>query len=395
MNLWHSVTGRVSLKIVTADSVGLMNLFNDNGIILYNASRLDELTINVDLSGKEYLQVKKILKRRGDSYEVLLETGIPYIVKKMLRRPVLLLGILIISFLVFYTPSRVLFVEVKGNTTVQSNLILEKASQCGIRFGSSRKHVRSEKVKNMLIAQIPELQWVGVNTDGCVATIHVTERTAEQADENYITGVSSIVASRDGVVLSCTVLRGTALCKTGQAVKQGETLVSGYTDCGICVQATSAKAEVLAQTTRPVTVITPERIIRRDQLVSSNTNYYIRIGKKLINFCKGSGIPDATCVKMYEEKHLVLHGGFILPVSLIKEQRLSYELNTTDVAAFDWLTDFAVKYMETQMVAGQIIHQDVHLQSGDGVVYLSGKYDCTEMIGQTKQEEIIENDGYD
>ena len=43
--------------------------------------------------------------------------------------------------------------------------------------------IRSEKVKNSLLQRIPQLQWAGINTDGCVAVISVREKTAIKNSE--------------------------------------------------------------------------------------------------------------------------------------------------------------------------------------------------------------------
>ena len=92
----------------------------------------------------------------------------------------------------------------EGNQNVPENLILELASQCGLSFGTERRQVRSEQVKNALLGAVPELEWVGINTAGCVATISVRER---QKGENIgqAGGVSSIVASCDGMITGIVV----------------------------------------------------------------------------------------------------------------------------------------------------------------------------------------------
>ena len=91
----------------------------------------------------------------------------------MLFRPVLLAGLGILFLLAMYLPSRVLFIRVEGNMQIPDRQILAAAEECGIRFGASRREVRSEKVKNALLSSVPQLQWAGVNTAGCVATISV------------------------------------------------------------------------------------------------------------------------------------------------------------------------------------------------------------------------------
>ena len=99
----------------------------------------------------------------------------------------------------------------------------------------------------------------GVNTSGCVATVSVRERTDPEVTEQD-SAVSNIVASRDGFIVSATVTRGNFLCRVGQSVKAGQVLISGYTDCGICIQATRAEGEIYAQTSRDFAAVTPRRV---------------------------------------------------------------------------------------------------------------------------------------
>ena len=79
-------------------------------------------------------------------------------------------------------------------------------------------------MKNALLQQIPTLQWAGINTDGCVATISVREKTVQmQQDVRY--PVISIVAVRDGYITQMTVTAGSAGCKVGQSVEKGQVLI--------------------------------------------------------------------------------------------------------------------------------------------------------------------------
>ena len=49
------------------------------------------------------------------------------------------------------------------------------------------------------------------------------------------------------------------------------------------------------------------------------------------------------------------------------------------------------KYLLSQMLAGEILNEDIVLTDGDHVHILTGNYACQEMIGQVTNEETIEN----
>ncbi len=297
--------------------------------------------------------------------------------------------------LMLYTPSRIFFVRVEGCDAVPALLIVEQAEKCGIHFGSSRARVRSEKVKNDLLNAIPELQWAAVNTSGCVATISIREKTtAAETKPNH--GVSSIIAVRDGIVTDCTATKGNLLCKTGQAVKAGEVLISGYTDCGLQIRATRADGEVYAQTQRQMTALLPAGLEQKGEVQKVQQKYSLLFGKKRINFYKGSGISDTSCDKMYTQYFLTLPGGFQLPVALTVETLVFYDKMTVCAeqdAVLEDMGHYCEQYLLDQMISGSIISKKRTMEASDEVYVLYEEYTCQEMIGRVKNEEIIGGNG--
>ena len=395
MDVIHSLTGTLKAELTSADLAGALTAIHHAGITVYHIDQKEDLTVVLTIRRREYAALRKLAERRGEKLELKQRQGIYWKFQNGLRRPVLWIGLCLLLFLVLYLPTRVLFIQVEGNDTIPTKLILEKASQCGIEFWASRREVRSEKMKNALLGAIPELQWAGINTSGCVATISVQERSeAEPVEEK--TGVSSIIAARDGVITACTVTKGNPLCKVGQAVRAGQTLVSGYTDCGICIQATRADAEVYAQTQRRLMVKTVDSAGQRGEQVRVEKKYSLIIGKNKINFYNDSSILDGSCVKMYSENYWTLPGGFQLPVAIAEEAWIYYCLDETAVSEDDaqqTLSQFAGSYLTEQMVAGQILNGQQTVEQLEGCYILYGQFACQEMIGREQNEEILINDG--
>ena len=165
-------------------------------------------------------------------------------------------------------------------------------------------------------------------------------------------------------------------------------LVSGYTDCGIYIQGTLAEAEVLAVTNREITFIVPNTVQKRLVTNGKTRRYRLSIGNYLINFYNDSGISPPTCVKINREFPLTLPGGFTLPVSLIQEQILHYETQPEDMD-LQWVGECCQQYLKSQMIAGKIISEEMQAIRSRDITRYTGKYFCTEIIGQTKYEETI------
>lgn len=389
MNMWRSLKGAVTVRLLSADLTGAMDAVNRAQIAIEDAQYLDEIHLQFSVSRQDLPLVEKIAYKRGERLEILNRKGWYYGIRGLLKRPVLTVGLLGIFLFSAWVSSRVFFVQVEGNETIPTRQIIEKAGSCGIGFGASRREVRSEKIKNALLESMPQLQWAGVNTYGCRAVITVRERNQE-AEKSEKSTVSSIVALRDAVIRDMTVLKGNGLCKPGQAVKAGEVLISAYTDCGICIQATDAQGEIFGETLRRLKAILPTKYTQRTQILTSSKKYSLIIGKKRINFFKGSGISGTTCAKIYEERYLTLPGGFVLPIALCCEQWYDYESVTTTAENQEQiLSEFASGYLPEQMIAGKISNANQLFFYEDSHATLEGLYSCYEMIGVTRTEERL------
>lgn len=388
MDLFTSAAGTVTLELTGATLTDSLTHLTNLGITILDVKILDELTARFRILRCDYRKVSKFSKQRGDNLRILRQEGMYWSAKRLLKRP-LLLGALLLICGCMLLPKFILFVEVEGNRTIPARLILESAAQCGIRFGASAREVRSEKMKNALLSEIPQLQWAGVNTNGCVAVITVRERNSSETEVES-REISNIIASRDGIILSCTVTAGNGLFTPGQAVRKGDMLICGYTDYGLCVTATRAEGEIFALTDRTISAKIPSDMVKRDKTTAQFSKISLQIGKNRINFAQGSGIYDASCVKMYSKYVLTLPGGFRLPVTLVRETIINCNTQETEFSETDagaLLTEFASRYLQQQMIAGTILRREEQLRTEYGSYLLTGNYACTEMIGQRQKEQ--------
>ena len=382
----------LTAEITGADIPASLRSLTEQGITLLCTVFQNDLTVQVTLLRSDYGKFRKICEKRGDRVNILTHRGIYWKARDFLRRPLLLLGCLLLVFAVLYLPSRVLFVQVEGNRRLPDRQILEMADTCGIGFGASRRAVRSEKMKNALLEAMPELQWAGVNTKGCVAVITVRERTIPE-QLSVSDGVSHIVALTDARIVSCTATRGNLLCAPGQAVKAGQILISGYTDTGLTIRAEGAEGEIYGQTRRNFRAVTPVFSGSTLQNGVQMKKYSLILGKKRINLWKDSGIWDATCDRMYEEYYITLPGGFRLPAALAVERYDAWDLTPQEIPQAEaeaLLSDFVEAQLMECMIAGRIISRETSICGESGLWILAGEYRCVELIGIRQRLQIGE-----
>lgn len=394
MDVWNSLAGIMRVRITSAAIEATLIAANEQGVVLNDIDRINELEAELVLRRSQFPAIKKIIKAHGGSVQIIKKEGVYWSIVSFKRRPLFLAGLILYMLLAIFLPTRIFFVQTEGNSVVSSRTIAEQAQQVGISFGASRSAVRSERIKNALLAAIPELQWVGVNTYGCVAVISVKERsTVPELDQS--SGVSSILAKCDGVIDEIVVTRGNVLCRVGQAVTENQMLVSGYTDCGISIKATAAEAEVYAKTSHTLQLIMPLLYTARTTSIEEITKISLVFGKNQIKLYKDSGISDAECVKMYEYSYLTLPGGFELPIGIVKETLIFYETEdriAQEEAVRSLAGDFGSRYLKDNMVAGEILSESLTESFEDAVYKVCGRYFCREMIGKVYNEEIITGD---
>lgn len=383
------LSGCVSLEIISADMTNLLAKLNTKGIHLYRLSFIDMLTASMEISKNDLPAFQKIVSDCGATVKIKGRSGLYWILAAVLARPILVFGICLHLLFALWLPTRILFISVEGNTTIPDQVVIEQANRCGIVFGASRQAVRSEKMKNNLLSAIPSLQWAGINTRGCTAVISVKERSETQ-EKTRSRGICSIVAAKDGVIASCTALRGELKCKVGQAVKKGDTLISGYTDLGLCVKAVNAAGEIYAQTKNEISVLSPLEFQYKGQAHSGKKKYGLLIGKKRIFFNKGSGISGVGCDRIYSEYCMTLPGGYRLPVALFVSFTTEYSSTVLhdEEAAQAAGEQTARGYLLSRMISGQILHENVVCQRLGDVYRLFGQYICNEMIGRVQHEGI-------
>ena len=395
MKRWLEAVGTYQVELISADVEKVLREILKENISVRNVKKLSELACRFQADGRDVDRIGSIAKRNGASLRTQTSGGFYWSVRRLLRRRLLLAGLALFLVMTYWIQGRVLFVQVSGNQSVPARQILEAAERYGVRFGAERKEIRSETMKNGLLSEIPKLQWAGVNTAGCVASIQVRER-ADEAAEDGRHRVSSIVASTDGYILSGTVTNGTALFHPGQTVQKGQTLISGYTDTGLLIQACRAAGEIFGQTDRKLSMKIPVSHILRGEVEEVRHSVSILLQKKRINLWKDSGISCESCGRMYKEYYMTLPGGFRTPFALCIDTYIYYpecaaEMEKSDAQLL--MADFGRRYLNDQMIAGTIRKESVTTFRSQNSFVMYGHYECEEMIGRERFEQIGETNG--
>lgn len=384
--------GIVVGELVSAEPGQALTDCTMHGIHLRNPTLTAPLTIRFTATKSDWEKLKVLAERRGERYTMIREWGLAVSFHRWKRRIPFWSALILICAVALYLPKRVLFLKVEGNQQVTSQQILEAAESCGLHFWTKSSKVRNEELKNNLLSLIPELQWAGVNFSGSVAVISVTERLEAEPikDRQQLTNV---VSARDGIIVEMSVLGGEAQCRLGQAVRQGELLVSGCIDHEHTVQYTQADAEIYALTQHQIETVLPVETRQKHYTGQVKKSYSILLGRKRINLSRNSGISTYSCDKMIERITLPLPEDFALPCYLLVETKAYYTFEPTETTQpQELLEDTASRLVKQGMLAGEILNTSTTFSEVDGAYILQMTSSCREMIARQQPAKLFEGD---
>ncbi len=91
----------------------------------------------------------------GFEIKEVKKTGVPFFLWKLRKRYILLLGMLLMFLAVWGLSLFVWELDVHGNETVSSQVILEALEELGVGIGSFGPSIKSEAISNDLLLKIP------------------------------------------------------------------------------------------------------------------------------------------------------------------------------------------------------------------------------------------------
>ncbi len=377
------LAGTVTLKITGACPEDCLTCLALQNIRFRQFRKIDELTICLTVSDLDISRVRKCAKKTMCNVETMDVSGVIPLVRAMGIRviyPVVLLGILLF---VFWIQTHILFFSVSGNEFVPTEKILWALENNGIQFGTAEDEIDLNTVKNQILAELPELGWITVNTEGGMAEVIVRER-AEKPVISKSSVPANIVAKKSGLITDFEVTGGTAQVQKGSIVKEGDLLISGVTNLDKTLLLTRAEGEIYARTWNRVHAVFADNVMQKVYTGREKIFYSITFGKKTLNFYKTSGISYRNYDKIMESTVLALPGGYEFPITITKTVVREYILQPVEMEENEkkaQLEAAVVNQMRSELTAGSVLNQSFLFHQKEGGLSLNGIIECQEEIG--------------
>lgn len=195
--------------------------------------------------------------RNEATFQVLRRGGLPILLRRLLRRPGLLVGGLAGLAILLTSTLFVWDVRVSGNEQMSAAEVIAELRESGFGVGSRLRDFSAGELENRVLLASDRLAWISVYIDGTVARVQVLERKTAQRDEDRLRP-ADLVARADGQIETVELYRGNPVVRAGQAVRRGELLVSGiFENENIGCRFTRAAGRVMARTEHRFSVTVP------------------------------------------------------------------------------------------------------------------------------------------
>ena len=377
--IWRWFPGWVRVETEGGYPERLLNDITARNMQVWGVRRRGETTRFCCFS-RDYRRLRPAARRACVRMRVGQKHGLPILLHRYRRRRGLLAAVMVYAAVLLLLAPRIWVVDVVGcEDAALTDRIREVAAQYGVTVGARTADLQIKQLEIAGLDQIPTLAWMTVNPSGSVARVEVAVRspTPQVLD---LSGPSDLVAVRDGRILSMRVPGGDKRALVGEAVSAGTVLVSGRRETELGEELCRSYGEVMAETTRQITVTVPLTYAREtvEKTVLRPTLTFLGWQIPLYT----SGEVSGSCLE-YTREHFLTAGRLRLPLGvtnryfvLTRQEKTARTAGQASAIAADRLTR-----QEKALFAG-IEYQETARQGQvkDGRYTLSVTYRCVENI---------------
>ncbi len=378
--------------IFTAQGNGqerFFNLCSRFGYPIWNVKRTDIFFVSV--SRTKYRFLKNLARQCGVKIRIHKKCGLPFVMRSFPNIKGMFAGLTVFIILLAFLSTRVWSIQIEGNRTLNSDLILLTAEELGLKEGVSRRKLDILSIQNQLMIAYPEIAWIALNTKGSSVIIRMGEKVDKPEIWNSDNKVTNIKAARDGQIVRMEVTHGTSQVRVGDGVAEGQLLVSGITETKYQNIFTRATAKIFANTKHTYEIEIP---LVQDKKIATG-NVIERRALKLfgLNMPITFETEPEACEDITYEKDLSIYhtqiNGMTLPATVYREAWTEYRIEQVELTEEEALQQAKEELAEKQTKGlkeeDRIISTDISYEVQNGRLILYGTSVWEENIAQESE----------
>ena len=224
--LFHYVQGYLILELSGLEKERFINLCKNREIEILHIFATDSKWY-CKIKYKDFFSMRDIARKTGCRLRINQKTGMTFDVRKVKKRKGLLIGILLFFILVSQCSLRVWDINVEGGFLHTREQILQvMKEEIGVYGGIPVNLVDCFEIEKRLRLDYNDIGWISVERKGCRICVNLNESVMPETIPMQ-EAPCHIIAAQDGIVKKIEVRAGVPKVKAGDAVKQGDILISG------------------------------------------------------------------------------------------------------------------------------------------------------------------------
>lgn len=386
VNLLRNVKGYIRFSAKGGFTERFINLCAVRKIPVFDSTYIDDTFYGVTYF-RSFGKLREIARKTGVKISVESKNGIMFNIRKKKYRIGLIIGSVFYCLFLLIMNMFVWNVEAGGSERYSSEQILEVAESVGVKYGISRFFFDERKAaRDIYKAFADELSWVTVNIIDSECYIDVRDSdVSKNKENNKIKEPSNLIADFDGVILSDETYSGIKNISKGNAVKEGDLLISGVmeNEYGSAVYYTADGNFTARHIKSFSSVISDEKYMKLSSVTETTTINFFGLSLKPYNQLKKE--------HNFERKEWFSFDGCALPfvyrkeIAADKTDALMDKNNSLLIVA-----DLYTQTTYSELGNTKILSDNIKLEKNRNSFAITGEYDCIDFIGISKPI-IIEN----
>lgn len=366
-----------------------VNLCSRFGYVVWNIKRADSFFVSI--SRTKYKLLKNLAKQSGVKIRIDKKYGLPFVMHRFPNIKGMLAGMVVFIALLAFLSTRVWSIQVEGNQTLNSDLILLTAEELGLKEGMARSKLDILSIQNQLMITYPEIAWIALNTKGSAVIIRMGEKVDKPDIWNSDNKVTNIKASKDGQIIRMEVTHGTAQVRVGDSVVEGQLLVSGITETKYENLFTRATAKVIAQTEHNYEITIPliqDKKVPTGRVIERKACKLFGLTFPMTFEVEPKNRNDIT----YEKELHIYHAqvnGMALPATIYSETWTEYQVEQVELTEEEALeqakAELEKRQKEELQEDNQIISTELFYEIENGQLVLRATSVWEENIAQESE----------
>lgn len=385
MSVMRWVTGWAQVEIKGAQPEKYLSALAERGIGFWDAAPPADFTLRVKIPYGAAKLTPALAAVLGCEGRVESCHGLPALCMRALRRWWIPVGMFLGMMLLVASRFFIWDIEITGCEDLTERQVRQALAECGVDIGACWVGLSQDHLRNSVILRLPEIRWMTVSIRGSQARVIVREiRTGEEPvpEEELV----RIVAEKAGLITAVYDLQGTAEVEENQVALPGETLIGGYATGRFGVQgADRAIGEVWARTWYEKTAAAPVTVDMTQDAGEQDVYFSLILGKKRINFYKGSSICPVDCDKILYVYPFAVEGVFALPLAVERTVVQPYERQS--LRAEELRSELEQQLMAELLAEigekGEVLSAAFTASESEGVLYVTLRAECHETIGRS------------